>query len=229
MKTLLICAMREEFTVVEKILNLHPTGTSPWEIYTNEDNTLYALISGVGKVYAATALAYGIEKARPDRIIAIGVAGALNPDYRIGDIVISQEFIQYDMDLTAVGYSAGQLPGRTELTMRADGDLIGLAEKAGKQNPENRIHTGLMLTGDRFVSADWGLKLRREFMGDTVDMESAAWSQVAEIYKLPFLALRSISDQADHAAPVDIEKFGPMAMEKLSYFVRDMLTLETKQ
>ena len=63
-----------------------------------EGKEVVLAVSGVGKVNAARVAEAMILKYNPDFIINTGVAGGLNPELSIGDIVLSRELVQHDMD-----------------------------------------------------------------------------------------------------------------------------------
>lgn len=63
--------------------------------------------SGVGKVNAAVTTQILLDSFGVSRVLFTGVAGAVHPDLNIGDIVISSQCIQHDMDVTALGYARG--------------------------------------------------------------------------------------------------------------------------
>jgi len=91
----------------------------------------------------------------------------------------------------------------------------------------SKIHTGLILSGDRFVSSAAEVQTLRSELPDAlcVEMEGAAIAQVCHDYHLPFVAVRSISDKADDNAHVDFPKFvsevaGPMAVKLVNELMK---------
>lgn len=59
--------------------------------------------SGVGKVNAARTTQIMIDNFKIDYVINIGSAGGINPEIKIGDIVVAERLVQYDFDLTGIG------------------------------------------------------------------------------------------------------------------------------
>ncbi|MGV8906593.1 MAG: 5'-methylthioadenosine/adenosylhomocysteine nucleosidase [Acetobacterium sp.] len=153
--------------------------------------------SGVGKVNAAICTQILIDLFKAKVIINVGVAGAVHPDLEVGDIVISKDSCQYDMDARAFGHPWGEIPNMDITFFKADKTLIELAEKAAiKLNAAYRI--GRVMTADLGVdSLELKEKLRAEFSGLCVEMEGAAIGQVAFVNQVPYLIIRSISDKAD--------------------------------
>ena len=62
----------------------------------NQRNVVIAR-TGVAKVNAAMTATLIIEHFRPSRAIFTGVAGGLNPDLQLGDIVIAEKTAQHDL------------------------------------------------------------------------------------------------------------------------------------
>ena len=82
--------------------------------------------SGIGKVNAGVCVQILADLFQVTHIINTGVAGSLNADINIGDIVISTDALYHDMDATVFGYQPGEVPqmGRREFV--ADSRLIEL-------------------------------------------------------------------------------------------------------
>ena len=153
--------------------------------------------SGIGKVNAAMCAQILIDIFKVKAIIHVGVAGAVHPDLEIGDIVISEDSCQYDMDARAFGHPLGEIPNMDITFFKADQTLIKLAEEAAQ-----RIHAPYRV--GRIATADLGVdsreikeKVLAEFNGLCVEMEGAAVGQVAVLNQVPYLIIRSISDKAD--------------------------------
>lgn len=224
--TLIICAMEKELAVLLVKLNLKKLNHKPWSVYKHPEKPLYATVSGVGKVNAAGSLANAIEIIKPDHIIGFGVAGGVSPKVQIGDIVICDKFIQHDMDVTAIGYKLGQVPGFTSEYMYSDSALIKAAQTIAEENELYHTHTGAIMSGDCFVKDNKGARLYELFGAMCVDMESAAWAQIASLFNLPILVIRSISDQADGNAPENYQEFLEKAIINLSALIEKLIDMK---
>ena len=66
--------------------------------------------SGIGKVNAGICAQILADVFSVDAIINTGIAGSLNKNINIGDIVLSTDVVQHDMDATGFGYRKGQIP-----------------------------------------------------------------------------------------------------------------------
>jgi len=196
--------------------------TEIYEGYLNHKD-LVLVRSGVGKVNTAMISQYVIDKYNPECIILTGVAGALNTNYEIGDIVIGVDYIQHDLHAIELGFKRGQVPYSSMHIFNADKQLLAIL--ANYVAPEGRVHHGRILSGDQFLTQrevrDYGY-LTNELNGDAVEMESGAAAQVCMLNEIRFLTLRVISDKADGNASVDFPKFLPL-VAKRSYDVLNYL------
>ncbi|MDQ3001583.1 MAG: 5'-methylthioadenosine/adenosylhomocysteine nucleosidase [Fibrobacterota bacterium] len=179
--------------------------------------------SGVGKVFCALVSQHLIDAYAPDAMIFTGVAGALNPSYDIGDVVVSRDCLQHDVDGLALGFSRGTLLYTDWKAFPADAGLKRLALSARPEG--HRIWEGRILTGDQFMTRD-EINLHRylldELHGDAVEMEGGALAQVAAVNKIPYVVIRTISDRADGDAVHDFGKFLPV-IAKNSYAVTERI------
>lgn len=163
---------------------------------------------GVGKVNAALCVQCLCDRFAVTHLVNTGIAGALHPKLRIGDILISADAVQHDVDVTVFGYAPGQVPGQ-EPAFRADEALASLALEASRAvDPSRQALLGRVVSGDQFIcSRDVKDRLVASFQGDCAEMEGAAIAQGAVRNGLPFVILRAISDQADGMAEVDYPTF----------------------
>lgn len=171
--------------------------------------------SGIGKVNAAMCAQILADVYQVDAIINTGIAGSLNADINIGDIVLSTDALEHDMDAVAFGYPVGQIPRMDTLSFEADAKLRKAAKAACEQvNPDVAVYEGRVVSGDQFVSdrtkKEW---LVENFAGYCTEMEGAAIAHAAYLNGIPFLIIRAISDKADDSASVDYPTFEAKAIE----------------
>ncbi len=180
--------------------------------------------TGVGKVNAALCTSVLIERYQVKMILFTGVAGALHPELTIGDIVISKEAQQHDVDAHSLGFSRGTIPFQETSTFPADSRLVALAEQAAKEVTEGKVVTGKILSGDQFISDPQAVvRLREMFDGVCVEMEGAAVAQVCHLFQTPFVIIRSMSDRADQSANVNFAEFTELAAQRSGSMVRRIL------
>lgn len=180
--------------------------------------------SGVGKVNAAVTTQLLIETFGVQAIIFTGVAGAVDPTLNVGDIVISSECLQHDMDVTALGFPRGTIPYETVSLFTADASLRRLAAEVSRELFKERVLEGRVLSGDQFIaSREIVAGLYNELQGACVEMEGAAVAQVCSMNGVPFVVIRSMSDKADGSAHVNFAEFTLMASDHSFQIVDGML------
>lgn len=181
--------------------------------------------SGVSKVNAAVCTQILIDRFDVDAIVNTGIAGSLKSEINIGDIVLSTDAVQHDVDATTFGYRLGQIPQMDTFSFPADENLVRIAKECCERvNQDISVHTGRVVTGDQFIS-DQGKKrwIAETFEGYCTEMEGAAIAQTAYLNQIPFLIVRSISDKADDSAHMDYEEFERMAIRHSVNLVKEMI------
>lgn len=181
--------------------------------------------SGIGKVNAAVCTQILVDEFQVDGVINTGIAGSLNAQIDIGDIVISTDVLHHDMDAVNFGYPLGQIPQMDVFSFRADEELADLAEKVCHEvNPEIQVFRGRVVSGDQFI-ADKAVKERitNEFHGFCTEMEGAAIAQASYLNQVPFVIIRAISDKADDSATEDYPTFEKKAVEHSVKLVEGLL------
>ncbi len=157
---------------------------------------------GVGKVNAAVGTMRLVHEHHPDAILSTGLAGGIDPQVRIMDVLAATQAVYHDVDcglITADGTCQyGQVQG---LPARYDADPRLLDHAFATANAESntlksRLITGLICTGDQFITdRERQNAIKQHFIdGLACDMESAAIAQTCYLQKVPFLSLRVISD-----------------------------------
>ncbi len=201
--------MDEEIHLLkEKVTQLSEVKYEKLTIYTgNHANKEIVFVkSGIGKVNAAVAATILITVFKAKVIINTGIAGSLSHEASLGDIVISNDTIQYDFDVTAFGYAEGHIPRMEISTFEADQTLIDLCVLSAEE--QHTIHVGRIVSGDRFVNTEsFKQHLRETFKALCVDMESAAIGHVCYLHNLPYVAIRCISDNADETSNTKYKDF----------------------
>lgn len=165
--------------------------------------------SGIGKVNAGICVQILVDTFEITTVINTGVAGSLNNKANIGDIIISSESQEHDMDVTALGYEPGIIPQMKESVFKADAKIAELAVEVCKEvNPDINVLTGKVVSGDQFISSkEQKEKLINVFHGDCAEMEGAAIAHAAYLNNIPYLVIRAISDKADGSAQMDYPTF----------------------
>ena len=170
---------------------------------------------GIGKVNAGMCVQILADLFDVTAIINTGVAGSLKNEINIGDIVISSDAIQHDMDATGFGYKMGVIPRMPVSVFEADRKLIDAARAACSEAvPEIGVFEGRVVSGDQFITdKDTKKRLVETFAAYCTEMEGAAIAQAAYLNSIPFLIIRAISDKADDSASMDYGEFERKAIE----------------
>ncbi len=162
--------------------------------------------SKIGKVFASLTASTLIEKFSCDTLLFSGVAGAINPKLKIGDLILATKLCQYDLDITDFGHPYGFVPGGKVFTP-CDKKLLSLAKEVAKEN-KLEVSEGIIATGDQFVSSNEKKQfIQKTFNADALEMEGASVATVCDNLDVPFLILRSISDTANESGTFDFDEF----------------------
>lgn len=196
-----------------------------------DGHEVVAVLAGIGKVAAAATATLLLTEFGVERIVFTGVAGGLGEHVRVGDVVVADGLTQHDMDasplfpryevpLTGVSRFAPDA-ALSDVLARAAQAVLAEAASATASDALSvdhlqafgiaapRVHRGLLISGDRFVSTqDESDALRAELPEAlAVEMEGAALAQVCHDFGVPFAVVRTVSDRADDAAHVDFNRF----------------------
>ncbi len=162
--------------------------------------------SKIGKVFASLTASTMIEKFSCDTLLFSGVAGAINPSLKIGDLIIANKLCQHDLDITAFGHAHGYVPGGSVFVETCE-NLRNIAKKVAKQN-NIKVLEGIIATGDQFVhSSNRKDTIQEIFKADALEMEGASVAVVCDALNVPCFILRAISDSADMDAGFDFDEF----------------------
>lgn len=192
-----IGAMEEEISKLKEIMDIEKkvliSGLTFYigKIYSKN---VILVKSNEGKVNSAICTQTLILNFDIDKIINVGVAGALSDKLNIGGIAISESTVEFDQDTTALGYELGFTFGINKAYVECDNTMVKDIYNISQKNFNTCI--GTILSSDKFVSDDdLKLFLKNNFKNTVaVDMESASISHVCDLNNIPFCAIRAISD-----------------------------------
>ena len=221
----IIGAMDEEVNTLKSTMILdsvyHFAGL---DFYKGKINSKQIVIvrSGIGKVNASIATQILIDKFSTNEIINTGVAGGLNQNLEIGDIVIAKSLRYNDFDVTAFGYKTGIIPRMDTSVFYSDRMMMSNILENGRKLGY-RISYGNISTGDQFVNHKQKEFISKLFNSDAVEMEGAAIAHVCYLNKIPFVIVRAISDKADGESPKVYSEFEKDAAEKSAKLILESL------
>ena len=188
-------------------------------------HSVVVALTGVGKVNAAMTTTMLLMNWQPQQLIFTGIAGGVNQDIQPGDIVMAKFSIQHDFGkIDSTGMVLWQTFNPTQkvrnpLYFPADSVLLMKAQKVSGRTKYRtvlgrnvKVITGIVATGDVFVNSNQKVEqLKTQLKADAAEMEGAAVAQVCYQLKMPCLIIRSISDNANAKAHLDMNTFASIA------------------
>ena len=152
--------------------------------------------SRIGKVHSALTASSMVLHFGCEKIVFNGIAGAINPAYKVGDLLFASKLCQHDVDLTIFGYPYGFIP-ESETFTKSDSALNEIVKQVANELGFP-IYEGIIASGDQFVNQrDKKQWIRETFQADAVEMEGASVAVVCANLKVPFCILRTISDSVN--------------------------------
>lgn len=242
----IVSAMHEELRALLAVLgapDVHEIAGRRFHVGTMEGHAVVLVLSGLGKVAAATTGALLFTEFNASAVVLTGVAGGIGAGVRVGDVVVAQQLLQHDMDAsplfpryevpltgrarfdTDAALSAALAASASRCMSRA-GELLGAVHMANFDIDAPRVHQGLVVSGDRFVATAPESRALAAALPDAlaVEMEGAALAQVCHDFGRPLAVLRTVSDRADDDAHADFVRFiSEVASVYTHVIVRDWL------
>lgn len=216
-------AEREIMPFISKISNVSLIEHAMLKFYSGdyEGIDVVSVFSGVCKVNAAIATQILISKFNVTHIVLTGVAGALSSQLEIGDIVISSEVAYHDV---APGILTEYHPWMKDNYFKADVELLKLCEIITNSFPfSGKCYVGRIITGEAFITHNEREILIERFNPLCVDMESASVAHTCYANSIPFIVIRSMSDNADENGSNSFEENIEMAALNSIKFVEELV------
>lgn len=224
----IMAAMDEEFKLIAQAFGCGTSrviGPRTFLASRSGNVELTLVTARVGKVAAAVTASALIHEFKVDAILVVGVAGAVDPGVKVGDIVVADQLVQHDIDLKGVlGCQRFDVPLLNVREMRCCERLVDVAREAARRAigsdgyrtgmrafvaGEPSLHVGMIGSGDQFICepGEKDLLVKALPRLRCVEMEGAAVAQVCAEHGVPFVVTRIISDAASQSAPVDFDAF----------------------
>lgn len=198
----IVTALDHEFKSVKSQLNATKDIDCKYKVVTGEIKN-HSIILGLttpGKVSAAALTQFLIDRYNPNLVINLGISGGISSDLKVGDVLFSNKFVQYDY-------------------------VIGFKEKGLNWNPayDNEILettvpsitkelcTNVFGTADYFISKESEKSYLRMLEVQACDMESGAVAQIAHFNSIDCISIRGISDLGE-GTPKDFKKHMKLAI-----------------
>jgi adenosylhomocysteine nucleosidase len=207
---------------VEGAMRTVALGRRDYHVGTVHGVPCVVTLARIGKVAAAATASALIHVFGVDAMVFTGVAGGVGRGVRVGDIVVADSLLQHDMDASPL-FPRYEVPLLERASFPAHAPLADalaaacerfvaeqgavLAERFGFEAP--RVHRGLIVSGDRFVSSANEVRSLAEALPEAmaVEMEGAAMAQVCYEHDVPCAIVRTISDTADDHATASFKNF----------------------
>ena len=224
----IIGAMQEEVSLLQEEMNVEATVEKAGMVFYKGElcgQKVVIVKSGIGKVNAALCAQILVDVFQVNTLINTGIAGSLDAGIDIGDMVISTDAVQHDMDASIFGDPVGQIPRMDTFSFPADENLVKLAKEVNEEeNPDIHTFTGRIVSGDQFVSsAEVKERLVSNFNAMCTEMEGAAIAHAAYLNKVSCVIIRAISDKADNSAVMDYPEFERQAIVHSVRLVRGLM------
>lgn len=216
-------AMPEEIApLLEKVGEYTMTEYAGNKYYeaTHAGHNLVIAYSKIGKVFSTLTATTMLQKFGAEILLFSGVAGAINPKLKIGNLIAATKLCQHDLDITAFGHPYGYVPEGKQF-VEADASLVAKAKEVAAEMKLDLME-GTIATGDQFVADP----VRNKWIGDTfgadaLEMEGASVACVCDAMKVPFFILRAISDAADMDASFSFDEFlESSAIESANFIIK---------
>ena len=172
---------------------------------------------GEGKVNAARTTQIMIDNFKIDKLVNVGSAGAINEYLNVKDVVIADKLVQYDFDISGLGYEIGEICNIGKY-IYCDKTLVEECKKA-IENIENESYK---------VVIGIAKMVRKEFNAECVEMEGAAVAQVCYLDKIPFLVIRGISDTPNGNNKIDFRKYLEIASKQSAKILQNLIKIDQK-
>lgn len=224
----IIAAMKEEMQEIKKIMQeIEEIKIKELIFFKGKinNNIIILVEAGIGKVNAARVTQLMIDKFEIEKIINVGSAGSANNELKIGDIVIGKRLVQHDFDITAFGHPKGFITNIGQY-VESDSELISKMEQTILKLSQNefKIKIGTIASGDIFCTEPkMKEKIRTKFNADAIEMEGAAIAQVCKLNEIPFIVIRSISDNPNGKNEITFDQFLEKASKRCAEIINKFL------
>ncbi len=218
-------AMSEEIAPILEMLGEYKTMEYAHNRYYTaqyKEHDLIIAYSKIGKVFSTLTAATMIEKFGAEILLFSGVAGGINPNLKIGDLIVATALCQHDLDITAFGHPYGYVPEGKQF-IEAEKQLIALASEVAV-GMGVKLQEGIIATGDQFIHSEERKRwIQETFKADALEMEGTSVAVVCEALDVPFIILRAISDTADMDASFNFDAFLESSAQESAQFIMKMV------
>ena len=229
----IIAAESKEMNEIKKLMkNIEEKDLFNLQFFTGiiEEAECVLVECGEGKVNAARTTQIMIDNFKIDKLVNVGSAGAINEDLNVKDVVIADKLVQYDFDISGLGYEKGEICNIGKY-IYCDKTLVEECQEAIEniENDSYKVVIGTIATADSFCDKPEIAKMvRKEFNAECVEMEGAAVAQVCYLDKIPFLVIRGISDTPNGNNKIDFRKYLEVASKQSAKILQNLIKIDQK-
>ena len=231
----IIAAEFKEMNEIKKLMkNIEEKDLFNLQFFTGkiEEAECVLVECGEGKVNAARTTQVMIDNFKIDKLVNVGSAGAINEELNVKDVVIADKLVQYDFDISGLGYEKGEICNIGKY-IYCDKMLVEeckeAIEKIEKQDDKYKVIIGTIATADSFCDKPEIAKMvRKEFNAECVEMEGAAVAQVCFLDKISFLVIRGISDTPNGNNKIDFRKYLEIASKQSAKILQNLIKIDNK-
>ena len=229
----IIAAESKEMNEIKKLMkNIEEKDLLNLQFFTGkiEEEECVLVECGEGKVNAARTTQIMIDNFKIDKLVNVGSAGAINEDLNVKDVVIADKLVQYDFDISGLGYEKGEICNIGKY-IYCDKTLVEECQEAIEniENDSYKVVIGTIATADSFCDKPEIAKMvRKEFNAECVEMEGAAVAQVCYLDKIPFLVIRGISDTPNGNNKIDFRKYLEIASKQSAKILQNLIKIDQK-
>ena len=230
----IIAAESKEMNEIKKLMkNIEEKDLFNLQFFTGiiEEAECVLVECGEGKVNAARTTQIMIDNFKIDKLVNVGSAGAINEDLNVKDVVIADKLVQYDFDISGLGYEKGEICNIGKY-IYCDKTLVEECKQAIEniENDSYKVVIGTIATADSFCDKPEIAKMvRKEFNAECVEMEGAAVAQVCYLDKIPFLVIRGISDTPNGNNKIDFRKYLEVASKQSAKILQNLIKIDQKK
>lgn len=229
----IIAAESKEMNEIKKLMkNIEEKDLFNLQFFTGkiEEAECVLVECGEGKVNATRTTQVMIDNFKIDKLVNVGSAGAINEDLNVKDVVIADKLVQYDFDISGLGYEKGEICNIGKY-IYCDKTLVEECQEAIEniENESYKVVIGTIATADSFCDKPEIAKMvRKEFNAECVEMEGAAVAQVCYLDQIPFLVIRGISDTPNGNNKIDFRKYLEIASKQSAKILQNLIKIDQK-
>lgn len=193
MKILLVAATRPEIQPVLQFLSENYSQINPLE-FNNNQNSVNVLITGVGMVATAFQLGKTLSSSKFDIVINAGIAGAINRDLELGEVVQVTEDQFYDFGAED---KDGSLISVFDMGFFDENEFPFNSGRLVNKNKLKEVKAVKGITVQKVHGANKSINSLNSNLYDIESMEGAAFLYTVLFEEIKCYQIRSISNYVE--------------------------------